>query len=243
MRPEDARPPNWGTHNLARFLDAATGNTYATAYQHPAWYGCLTAVEREYDQIVCALDNSQSVIGAMFVLRAHAAYLGGTRLVLGTQVPEAYMVLRGCLESALYGLYLARHPDAAQRWLRRQDGPADRAASKRALQASTLSAYLAKVDSATHARYQRMYEGCIDRGAHPNTWALAGHMGVTESEDRHTFELQYLTTDPLQLEAVLKDAARIGVISLDVFRNLFRERFDLTGATARLDEIKQRYRL
>lgn len=228
---------------MARFLDTAATNTYATAYQQPAWYACLAAVDREYQRLADALDNSHYVIGAMFVLRAHAAYLGGTRLALGTQIPEAYMVLRGCLEAALYGLYLARHPDAEQRWIRRQDSAADRAASKRALQASTLSAYLAKVDSATHTRFQHMYEWCIDLGAHPNAWALAGHMGVSETEDRHTFALNYLTTDALQLEAVLKDAARIGVISLDVFRNLFRERFDLTGATARLDAIKQRYRL
>ena len=42
-------------------------------------------------------------------------------MAISGQAPEAYMVLRGCLENALYGLYVTRNSECQETWLRRHD--------------------------------------------------------------------------------------------------------------------------
>ena len=232
-------PDGWGSDSLSQFLDATSHNTLASVHQHREWYDQIAAVDREFHCLADGLDDPEYPLAAIFVMRAHSAFLAATRVGLGTQLPESYMVLRGSLEAALYGLYLAKHEDAQAVWMHRQDNDDARAACRRRFQARTLSDYLKEIDPTTYVRYQRMYEWCIDLGAHPNAWSVAGHLSIDESPAETSFVLRYLSMDLKERTVLFMHITRIGVIVLDVFSNLFRERFDRLGITERLGVIKQ----
>ena len=83
------------------------------------WFNRIKDIHLVFQNIANNLDSSKDWFSALFLYRSHAALLGGVRLALSGQVPEAYMVLRGCLENALYGLYISRNSESVVTWLNR----------------------------------------------------------------------------------------------------------------------------
>lgn len=98
-------PIDWGRDYLTSFLDACMNNTYAIFQNQHEWYRRLSDIDQTYHKLNDNLDSNPELYGGLFALRCHSAYLGASRLVLSGQVPETFMLLRGCLEAALYGLY------------------------------------------------------------------------------------------------------------------------------------------
>ena len=65
-------------------------------------------------KIIDNVPNSSDFFPTLCLLRAHAAYFAAVRLSISGQVAEAYMVIRKCIENALYGFYLSKNPDDCQ---------------------------------------------------------------------------------------------------------------------------------
>ena len=115
-------PKDWGQDPLSEFIETTRENTIATfanlaASVQPIARHSLFSIAISSKN----LNNSPDWFSAFFVLRAHASYLGRVRFALSGQVFETYMVLRGCLENALYGFYFHRNPASQETWLRRSD--------------------------------------------------------------------------------------------------------------------------
>jgi hypothetical protein len=81
----------------------------------------LKYINRFYETIIENLINPPELGPSFFLPRSHASHLGAVRLVLSGQLPESYMLLRGCLENALYGFYISGRPGIFEIWLRRHD--------------------------------------------------------------------------------------------------------------------------
>jgi len=85
----------------------------------------------------------------------------------------------------------------------------------------------------------RLYEHCIDYGAHPNERALTQGLKKEIGPDVVKFQIVYLSDDALVLRVCLKTAAQVGASVLGIFRLVFGERFDLTGLSDELTRARR----
>lgn len=232
-------PPGWATDSLSRFIEDARQNTLATFNNLKGQYNLLKDIHLIFNKIVSHMNRTPDWFASFFLIRSHASFLGGVRLALSGQVPEAYMVLRGCLESALYGLYLSQNAASRETWLRRNDDEASKQKVRKEFTIRQLLDSLESIDQDTHRVASELYKRTIDLGAHPNEKAFLSVMKLTKDEDRITFDSAYLLGNTQALQLCLKSAALIGICSLDIFRNVFRERFDILSLTDQLGELKK----
>lgn len=60
-------------------------------------------------------------------------------------------------------------------------------------------------------------------------------MGIQSNDDTVRFEVRYLTSgDDIAFGHALKTTAQVGVCGLDIFRLVFRERYDILGLSEEL---------
>jgi len=110
-----------GQDKLSAFIDGARRNTFATFANLRGIYTLLEEINEAFFKFNENLLNPSDPFAAFFSLKAHSSYLGSVRLSTSGQLPEAYMVLRGCLENSLYGFYFHRKPESGKTWLRRHE--------------------------------------------------------------------------------------------------------------------------
>jgi hypothetical protein len=66
-------------------------------------------------------------------VRAHSTYRAAIRLATSGQMPEAFSLLRGCIEYSLYGSYLHKFPSVIQTWIGRDDSEAGKKKARKIL--------------------------------------------------------------------------------------------------------------
>jgi hypothetical protein len=231
-------PADWGQDPLSEFIETTRQNTIATFANLRPQYNRLCNIHLFYRDLIENLNNSPDWFSAFFVPRAHASYLGSVRFALSGQVFETYMVLRGCLENALYGLYFHRNPASRETWLRRSDDQKSKDRVRSEFTVGALLRCLASVDRETHRIAKQLYDQTIDYGAHPNEEALLAMLTKTSEGDSRKYLLNYLTGGALPFQLALKTTAQVGVCSLHIFRNVYRERFDILQLTERLRQLE-----
>ncbi len=229
-------PPGWGRDNLAEFIETARHNTFAAFVQaRPIWER-LNRIDALFRRAIEAMNNSRAWFAGFFLLRSHASYLGAVRLSVSGQLPEAYMVLRGCLENALYGLFLHVNPDLGPVWLNRHEDETSKQRVRDEFRIGRMLDLLEARDAMTGSVARTLYDRTIDYGAHPNEMALLTVLGRTENAGSVTFDVRYLSDASTQaLPLCLKTNAQVGVCSLRVFRLVIPERFTILSLSDDLD--------
>lgn len=232
-------PPEWGNDPLSTFIQGTTDNTYATFYNLKEWYNRLRDIHIAFNSCTQNMDRTPDFLTSFFLVRSHSAYLAGVRLALSGQVPEAYMVLRGSLECALYGLYIARKSSVREVWLRRDE---DEAAKKRVRLEFMISNLFPVLESENHKLRKiagDLYERTIDYGGHPNQQAFLSVMKQQSGESKTTFQSAYMIGNEPALQLCLKSCAQIGTCTLSIFQLVFPERFDILGISQNLEIMKR----
>lgn len=232
-------PPGWGDDLLSKFIQGTTDNIYATFDNLKEWYNRLRDIHASFSVATQNMDRTQDWFASFFLFRGHSAYLAGTRLSLSGQVPEAYMVLRGALECALYGLYVARKPSVRETWLRRDDDAISRKRVRQEFKISNVFEVLKSEDQKLRKTAGDLYERTIDYGGHPNQQAFLSVMKQQSDESKTTFQSAYMIGNEEALRLCLKSCAQIGTCVLSIFRLVFRERFDILGISQSLESMKR----
>jgi hypothetical protein len=233
-------PPDWGKDSLSEFIETARHNTIATFVNLPNQYKILENIHDVYKYITENLINTPEWFANFFLLRSHSAYLGGVRLAISGQCAETYMVLRGCIEAAVYGLYLSRNEGSQEAWLNRHNDEESLKNVKKEFQIGKLLSLLESVDPIIHKTTVKLYELTIDYGAHPNELALTSLLRKTEEKGMVEFKLNYLSGYGPAFHLAIKIAAEVGLCSLYIFRNIYKERFSILGIDEKLDMLKTR---
>lgn len=233
-----APPPNWEVNEISKFSDAARRNEIATFANHTDWIARLSEIDIGYRRSIDGVNHSKDWFAGFFLLRAHSNFLAACRLCWSVQIPESYALLRSCLENALYGLYLAKHPKSREAWLRRGEDAMAKQKVQGEFKARALLSFAVAQDAAVGAVAKTLYERTIDFGAHPNELALMQTLNMDKNADRIEFKSNYLGTDSVALLAALKTTAQVGVCTLSLFRVVYPERFDIMGVTDLLRSVK-----
>ncbi len=234
-----ATPKDWGADPLGKFLEVAHYNMVATFSNLRPQYNALAKIDRIFSDIIDCLNQSPELVAPFFLIRSHSSFRGAVRLCLSGQIPEAQMVLRGCLESALYGLYVAGDTNREEIWLRRHDDDASQRRVRNEFATRNLMDHLNSIDSKTQKIAQRLYDRTIDYGAHPNERAVFAQVKPELVESRIEFTADYFACGNLAHLSTLKSAAQIGICSHDIFYHVFRHRYQILGLDGRLDQIRK----
>jgi hypothetical protein len=191
-------PKDWGQGSLGKYLEDARHNTVATFANCRSQYQALAAIDQLYCTMLDNLAQSPDFFAGFFLFRTHSSFRVGVSLCLAGQVPEAHMALRGCIESALYGLYMAGNEARQETWLRRHDAAAARRRVKGEFTIANVQSHLQGIDAKTHDIAKTLYEQTIDLGGHPNERVVTTQIAIESTEQRHTFSADYFLCGGVQ---------------------------------------------
>ncbi|TXT23562.1 MAG: hypothetical protein FD131_5195 [Rhodocyclaceae bacterium] len=233
-----AAPPGWGNDRITAFLGSAYQNTWATFHNMKGAYSHLNSIEGLYQKATTLLDNKpEAIIPIALFFRAHSAFLTGAGLSMAGQLREAYSVLRGCLEDALYAWHIDRTPGLAEVWLKRDDDEKSRKRSKIVMR--SLLEKLKTTNPAIGESVEKLYERTIDYGGHPNKMAVLSNMRLIRDGDGRRFDTAYLNSDSVPLQLALKTSAQVGIAALLVFDMVFKTRFELASLSKEIAVAKR----
>jgi hypothetical protein len=232
-------PPKWGQDKLTEFFNTVENNTYATFANMPKETELAIKIDNLYRKALELANNSGVAFQYLFIPRAHSAYLAGVRLAMGTQVPESYMVARGCLENALYGFFLFKHPEHIELYLNRDNSDETRSAFKKKFRLNEIIQVLIRHHPQVGNAVDMLYERTIDWGAHPNEKALTSNMSMKRGDGKIRFDGHYLTDNEKPIKLCLKTIMLAGVSGLKIAECMLSERFKITLLSDELEQLLQ----
>src|SRR5262249_54550193 len=128
----------------------------------------------------------------------------------------------------------------AEVWLRRQEDEESRKRVRSRFRTERMMELLTAKTDRLGAIVRELYERCIDFGAHPNELALTTNGSMRRgARGELIFEAIYLAGLSDSLRLARKTAAQVGVGTLEVFRLVLPERFDLLSVSAGLEGAKR----
>ncbi len=234
-----ATPNDLGEDQLSKFLESAHYNTIATYSNLRPHYKLLAGIDNLY---YCLLENNNKtpeLVSCLLLFRTHSSFRGAVHLCLAGQIPEAYMVLRGSLESALYGFYMNRNISLQETWLRRHDDNECRIRVRKEFKINNILRKLHSIDDKIHDIAKSLYNWTIDYGAHPNERVVTSQIKVDTADTCHHINFNYFLCGNISHLASLKSTAQIGICCLDIYSHVFPDQFQNLGINNQLDLMRQ----
>jgi len=235
---ENHQPEKWNQDAISSFIEIGRNHSFQTFDSFKVEYDNLVEIDSLFKKAIDHLTNTKDWFAALFLLKAHSSFRCATNICLTGQIPECYMVIRGCLESSLYGLYLSKNEGSIETYLNRNDNEGNKKKVKGEFKISNLMSLLASIDSKEVNMANIFYERTIDFGAHPNQLALMSALRMSETERKTFIKVAYITGDILSTQLCLKSIAQIGVCSLSIFKYVFKERFEIMGISGSIEKLK-----
>lgn len=236
-----ASPPGWGGDTLTNYLKACRTNQFATYANKGSAMADLIQIDGMFDRFSGAI-NPRPMYPMGFLLRAHSAFRTGVSAVMSGQLFESQALLRLCLEHAAYGFYIGADKERMERWLRRGDSEATRKAVRKEFHNDKIREHIQAAAPTMRDQFDHLYDQLIEFGAHPNEkgYSLNTTIERNEAGDAN-IQTVYLQGDGMQLDLGLKVAGQIGLWALHLMQLLYRERFELLGIRADLEEVRTRF--
>lgn len=233
------KPQGWGKDELSKFISIAQNNEFATFDKKRTEYGLLKEVDRIYLSVVENLINTESVLPSLLYMRSHSAYRGACRLILSGQVPESYVLSRSCLEYALYALHMFKSKDSESIWLARHNSKTAESKCRNEFCYGVIISTLKKVDEELAEVASELYGGFIDHGGHPNEKAITSSLRVPKTEKGYELKQLYLHGDTAEFNAGLANIRSVGLCALFIFRNIWKERFEIIGVSEDIEALNR----
>jgi hypothetical protein len=232
-----AHPAGFGTDTLSDFLFAAEMSTLATYEQKESLFRRLVEKDAHFRVMGRAVMNFVSNqfnkqypqlavheiqptdadwLEVYFFQQCHSSYLAAVRLAASGQNPPAQMVLRGCLENAMYAYLVFRRPQDKHVWLNRASEPET---VRDRFTASQVWKQMDHHDPQLRKRIEPLYDRTIDEGAHPNVNAMKRHFSHEHNFKRFQATLSYL--DPPNIEHSLNEVLEVVEGALVIFDLVF----------------------
>lgn len=231
-------PLNWAKDDLSKFLSDVQANQIATFANKPEPVAKLIEIDACFLKVATHIINPKFPVAAFMFLRCHSAFRVAVGLAMSGQM-EVFAILRNVLECAGYGLFVTTDPGLSTLWLNRHVDVETSKKMKRRFRATNVSAAVTAANRHAGERYSKLYEQCIDFGAHPNERGIMANMTQEKQSDRHIFNSIYLNRDGSQMDYGLMMTMRCGMVALEVFESVFGALYELVGVKARFLELRK----
>jgi hypothetical protein len=239
-------PDNWGKDSVTTFLSNAFTNCVATItnFRETPIIQVLIGI----NDVFFAADAikyhpKEEFLLPLFLGRAHSAYLGAIRLSTSGQVVETYMVARGCLENAVYSLFIQDDPTIKEEipervriWGDREENEAADRICRQTFSTKNVFRNLARHNAELERKASELYRIAIGRGAHPN---FAGHLVTSDicSEGGHIDFL--IPGNEMVCKACIQFAVHVGICTLRIFELACGEKFVRNGVSEKLQGVEK----
>jgi len=189
-------PPGWTDDDLTSFIQMATNNIIATFHNKKREFNMLKDIDSFFQAVIDNLLNAPDLLAGMLFLRAHSAYRAACRMSLSGQIPEAFVLLRSCIEYSLYALHINRNPEAGDKWINRHENNEALQYARNEFQFKNVIKTLETIDPSICRTSRLLYERSIDFGAHPNERSITSSLKIIEEGDRIEYKQLYLYIAP-----------------------------------------------
>ncbi len=234
-------PDEWRNDSVTRFIDDAFNNCVATMTNFsklPILQILVRINDLFFDANKIKCHPIQELLLPLFLGRTHSAYLGAVRLSASGQVVETYMVARGCLENAIYSLFIqddpvinGEIPNRVKIWLDRAESKATVRKCRQTFTSRNVLTNLANHDKELRRKTLSLYQIAIERGAHPN---FAGHL-VTSKLSIEGGHIDFLIPGNEEVcKACIQFTVQVGICTLKIFELAYGEKFKSEGLSERL---------
>lgn len=237
-------PPHWGDDEFTQFMQVA-GTAAWGAFVQPntrPWFERLRDIDAAFLAALNSLTGpTPNFFEGLMLASAHAAFRAAAQFAMEGRTCEAMVLLRNCLEHAMYGIHFHRKPELIEVWSMRGDGDKQRKAVKKHFKPTEMLDGLIALNNAVGGRCKHLYELTIDMGAHPNEVGFYGRLAIEDvpgTKDK-SFKIRYLVGGDASHLATLRSACQIGVCVLECFWLVYRQRFDILQITPQIEALKQ----
>ena len=91
-------PAGWGKDSLSAFIELANLNTLGAFVHYKDWFTRLQEIDAAFDKFSQNMLNISVFYEPFLFVRLHSSYRAAIRLAVSGQMPEAFSLLRGCVE-------------------------------------------------------------------------------------------------------------------------------------------------
>lgn len=234
-------PPGWGADSLTDFIKLSTENAWAT-YMQPetrALFERARDIDAAFEKAIELMTGwNPQVVEALMLVNACCAFRSAVQLAMEAKSCETYALIRSCLEYALVGTYMHKHPGLVEVWMKRGESPGNREAVRKAFKTNAMLTNLKGMNNAVAERVSNLYELSIDYGAHPNEQGFFGRLTMDKQDNGYVHFQVVMSGNTKLVPLILENAAQSGIIALEAFRLIYKERFDIMGLSAQMDALK-----
>lgn len=239
MRNKLPLPLSWGDDALTDFLDFSRTNQLARFANKKPEAKKIIDIDKVFCRVIHVLKEDPPNLEPPFRLlfRAHTTYRATANIAFSGYSTELYPLLRSMLEQGGYAFLMHIKPELIEVWQGRQESNINRAAVPRAFAVGKIRDTLASLNSNLDIVFKKLYEKTIDFGAHPNELSITSGMRIEAENDQQYLKLIYLHRDGIVLNHSLFSLAQVGIFVLLIFREVFREQFELAGVSSELRKL------
>lgn len=232
-------PANWGQDYISYFIKSAYENAIVT-FSHFSGTPIVEAIYNidELFKLLAKVNYGQDELLPFFVGRCHCIYLTTIQLSTSGQVVEAYMVMRGCLENALYALLINDDSEAQEKaltWINREKDKQSKKQCRNLFSFRNVIRNLSNHDEKLKEKIQTLYNHTIDYGAHPNFQGLA----TTSSISEERISVQCLCPGSNAFMLCAQKSVEVGIGSFEVFNLTLSDKKLSNGFNERLEKLKK----
>lgn len=234
------KPASFGTEPLSHSMDTVINNIYATYCHKNEWHRKFQQLDEAFSAAFQNLTEIEDIVLCGLLLgRAHGGFRGACMMAMGGHTVEAYMLLRGCIEAALYALHVADSSTLTNIWLNRHDNEKSEAACRTNFSYGAVKRTLKAKSERHYNIMSKLYETTIDLGGHPNERAITGNLKLSKDGHKDIFQLLHVVGDSVQMDHALKTTAQIGVCTLQIFQFAQPAHFKMFQIDAIIDEAME----
>jgi hypothetical protein len=158
--------------------------------EHQAIVAVIDELDELFRGLVTGKSYSKHPAGGFLAMNSHSAFLAAVGSALRGQSPPTFMILRGCVESALYAYLIAMDHTDGDVWLKRSQDPET---TKAKFTANRAIQKLTPHDPNLAALAKDTYQWMIEFGAHPNPRSIIDHIRTKEPvAEGYPFSLIYI---------------------------------------------------
>ena len=235
-------PPGWGDDDLTQFMDLAHENARATFHNLKRDYRGLAGIDAAFMRLIEGWVDPENPYAAPLAVRSFSAYRAAVQLAMSTQLTESYMVMRGCLEHALYVNFIDATPGSWEVWRKWGESDDDKKRCVKMFSGRNIFDAIRTRDPVLGERAGALYERMIDFGAHPNELSVGSTMELSDRDDGGlSFGYSFMAGDGVPFRHCHKTEAQTGLIVLDTLTLVFPQRAAMTGVQSMIAPIKPFY--
>ncbi len=235
---------NWPKTTLFTLLTNANNNNLISLLKLKGYSGLLRDLLDAFEKAIqkLAYSNEDELMIVSLFARTYGSFFASIRLASSGQLTDSWAQSRTCLENALYAFYMHDDPSLIHIWTNRQKTDQDRRQCRKHFQYTKIIGKL----KANHPRLanqtDKLYQMCIDYGAHPTEWSVAINWQLLQKGGRQVTRLSLLNRDETFMRGCLALNANVGLRVLSIFNLVYSNEFNAANMPIVISNIERTFR-